>query len=235
MLELKLVNAGYSESRVLFDVSLEVRPGEVVTLLGRNGAGKSTTLKTIVALTKYMGGTVNLNGERIDGLQTHEIALRGIGYVPEERRIYPALTVEENLRVARPGTGHTKRRVDDIFEYFPKLRELRKQRGGWLSGGEQQMLSIGRTLMSQPDFLLLDEPSEGLAPIIVQALRDQILRLKAEGITTLLSEQNMMFARAVSDRVYVIDRGTIWFSGTFEELDANSEVRRKHLEVGSAA
>ena len=203
MLRLDGVEAAYGLSRVLHGVTLEAREGEVVSLLGRNGAGKSTTLKAIVGLVEVRGGSVSLDGRDITRLPTHQISALGVGWVPEDRRIFGDLTVEENLLVgAKGGSGWSAARV---YEYFPKLGQMTKRRGGSLSGGEQQMLTVARTLMGNPRILLLDEPSEGLAPVVVQALGQQIAALKREGLTIFLSEQNLKFAARLADRAYIIE------------------------------
>jgi branched-chain amino acid transport system ATP-binding protein len=228
-LELESVQAGYGLSRVLHGVSLVARAGEVVSLLGRNGAGKSTTLKAIVSLVEVSGGSVRFDGHEITGLATHEISRRGVGYVPEDRRIFGDLTVEENLIVGLRGRGDwgTAR----VYRFFPKLQELAGRRAGSLSGGEQQMLTVARTLMGNPRVLLLDEPSEGLAPVIVRALGEQIAALKREGLTILLSEQNLKFAARLADRAYIIEKGEIRFGGPMAELMGDEALRRKYLTV----
>lgn len=228
-LELESVQAGYGLSRVLHGVSLVARAGEVVSLLGRNGAGKSTTLKAIVSLVEVSGGSVRFDGHEITGLATHEISRRGVGYVPEDRRIFGDLTVEENLIVGLKGRGDwgTAR----VYRFFPKLQELAGRRAGSLSGGEQQMLTVARTLMGNPRVLLLDEPSEGLAPVIVRALGEQIAALKREGLTILLSEQNLKFAARLADRAYIIEKGEIRFGGPMAELMGDEALRRKYLTV----
>ncbi|HXA98606.1 MAG TPA: ABC transporter ATP-binding protein [Candidatus Dormibacteraeota bacterium] len=228
-LELESVQAGYGLSRVLHGVSLVARAGEVVSLLGRNGAGKSTTLKAIVSLVVVSGGSVRFDGHEITGLATHEISRRGVGYVPEDRRIFGDLTVEENLIVGLKGRGDwgTAR----VYRFFPKLQELAGRRAGSLSGGEQQMLTVARTLMGNPRVLLLDEPSEGLAPVIVRALGEQIAALKREGLTILLSEQNLKFAARLADRAYIIEKGEIRFGGPMAELMGDEALRRKYLTV----
>ena len=229
MLELRGVEAAYGLSRVLHGVTLEAREGEVVSLLGRNGAGKSTTLKAIVGLVEVTGGSVSLDGRDITAFPTHEISKLGIGWVPEDRRIFSDLTVEENLLVgSKGGSGWGASR---IYEYFPKLGQLAGRRAGSLSGGEQQMLTVARTLMGNPRVLLLDEPSEGLAPVIVRALGDQIAALKREGLTILLSEQNLKFAARLADRAYVIEKGEIRFDGPMSQLMADEALRRKYLTV----
>ncbi|HEX7788100.1 MAG TPA: ABC transporter ATP-binding protein [Methylomirabilota bacterium] len=228
-LQLDRVEAGYGLSRVLHGVSLTARAGEVVSLLGRNGAGKSTTLKSIVGLVEVTGGVVRFDGREITRRPTHEISRLGVGYVPEDRRIFGDLTVEENLTVGKKGDGvWTAARV---YRFFPKLAELAGRRAGSLSGGEQQMLTVARTLMGNPRLLLLDEPSEGLAPVIVRALADQIVALKQEGLTILLSEQNLKFAARLADRAYIIEKGQIRFDGPMATLMADEELRRKYLTV----
>ena len=228
-LELDSVQAGYGLSRVLHGVSVVARAGEVVSLLGRNGAGKSTTLKAIVSLVEVSGGSVRFDGHEITGLATHEISRRGVGYVPEDRRIFGDLTVEENLIVGLKGRGDwgTAR----VYRFFPKLQERAGRRAGSLSGGEQQMLTVARTLMGNPRVLLLDEPSEGLAPVIVRALGEQIAALKREGLTILLSEQNLKFAARLADRAYIIEKGEIRFGGPMAELMGDEALRRKYLTV----
>ncbi len=230
MLELSDVHAYYGRSHVLHGVSLTARQGEVVTLLGRNGAGKSTTLKSIVGLVDVGGGEIVFEGRSLRGLATHEIARRGIGFVPEDRRIFTELTVAENLKVGEP-RGGGRWTPERVFGLFPKLRELARQRGGSLSGGEQQMLTIARTLMADPKLLLLDEPSEGLAPVVVRALGENIAALKREGMTILLSEQNIKFARRLADRAYIIEKGQIKFEGPFARLAADESIRRAYLSV----
>lgn len=222
----------YGLSQILFGVSLYVGAGECVSLLGRNGVGKSTTLRSIMGLTAPAQGTVVYNGRNITGKPAFRVAQLGIGFVPEDRRIFPDLSVRENLEVARkmPASPHAREwTVQRVYELFPILSKLNDRKGGYLSGGEQQMLTIGRTLMGNPDLLLLDEPSEGLAPLIVRDLGIQIRRLKDEGITILLCEQNARFAIALSERAYVLEKGQVRFSGTIEELRANEEIRRQYL------
>jgi branched-chain amino acid transport system ATP-binding protein len=234
LLELAHIHTFYGDSHILADLSLEVAEGEVVCLLGRNGAGKSTTLKSIIGLAPPRAGHVRLRGQDLRGLPPFRIARLGIGYVPEDRRIFPNLTLRENLEVARktwgsPGsTGWTAERV---FELFPRLQERRNQRAGSLSGGEQQMLTIARTLMGSPEVLLLDEPSEGLAPIVVELLEEQLRRLKARGMTMVVAEQNVRFVSELGDRVYVIEMGTVRYSGAMSEFLDDDEVRRAYLAV----
>ncbi len=234
MLQVESLYAGYGPGHVLFDINVDVNQGEIVCLLGRNGAGKSTTLKAIIGMVAASAGRIHLNGRELTGLRPYEICRKGIGYVPEDRRIFPDLTVRENLDVGkRAGNGgpDTRWTVERVFELFPALKPLQNRSGGHLSGGEQQMLTIARTMMGNPQLLLLDEPSEGLAPLVVRALIDQVLALKREGLTILLSEQNLGFAGRLGDRVYVIDKGQIKFSGTFADLEENPEVKRAHLMV----
>jgi branched-chain amino acid transport system ATP-binding protein len=228
MLELQDVHACYGRSHILHGVTLTAHAGEVVSLLGRNGAGKSTTLRAIVNLVRVDRGHVRFDGRDVTGLATHRISRLGIGFVPEDRRVFADLTVVENLRVGERRGGSTLERV---FELFPRLAELAHRRGGSLSGGEQQMLTIARTLMGAPRLLLLDEPSEGLAPVAVRALGERIAALKREGLTILLSEQNLAFARRLADRAYIIEKGEIKFEGTIAQLDADEPLRRAYLSV----
>jgi len=233
MLELADVHAAYGRSEVLYGVTLRVRPGEVVTLLGRNGAGKSTTLKSIIGLVPVTAGDVRFRGRSLLGLATHQISQLGIGFVPEDRRIFAELTVAENLRVGERIDRGSRRAwtPERVFALFPRLAELARRRGGTLSGGEQQMLTIARTLMTDPTLLLLDEPSEGLAPVVVRTLADNIAALKREGLTIVLSEQNVKFARRLADRAYIIEKGQIKFEGTMADLDADPSIRRAYLSV----
>jgi branched-chain amino acid transport system ATP-binding protein len=231
ILELRGVHAVYGESHVLHGISLVAREGEVVSLLGRNGAGKSTTLKAVVGLVRVTGGAVTFRGRALGGLPTHEISRLGVGFVPEDRRIFADLTVRENLLVgARPGAAR-RWTLPRILELFPPLGPLLGQRGGSLSGGEQQMLTIARTLVTDPVLLLLDEPSEGLAPVIVKRLGDAIAALRREGLTIVLSEQNVKFARRLADRAYIIEKGEIKFEGPIAALDADESLRRAYLSV----
>ncbi|HSB41824.1 MAG TPA: ABC transporter ATP-binding protein [Methylomirabilota bacterium] len=228
-LELEAVEAGYGPSRVLHGVSLTARAGEVVSLLGRNGAGKSTTLKAIVGLVAVTGGSIRFEGRDITRRPTHEISRLGVGYVPEDRRIFADLTVAENLTVGTKGHGAWT--TAQVYRFFPKLAELAGRRAGSLSGGEQQMLTVARTLMGNPRVLLLDEPSEGLAPVIVRALGEQIAALKREGLTILLSEQNLRFAARLADRAYIIEKGEIRFDGPMAALMEDEALRRRYLTV----
>jgi branched-chain amino acid transport system ATP-binding protein len=232
MLALDRIHTYYGQSHILFGVSLEVRAGEIVCLLGRNGAGKSTTMRSIMGLTPPRAGGIAFEGRPIAGEKPYRVARRGIGYVPDDRRVFADLTVGENLEiVARhspPAGGWDKGRV---YDFFPPLKRIDRRRAGFLSGGEQQMLTIGRALMTNPRLLLLDEPTEGLAPLIVAMLVEQIGQLKAGGLTVLLAEQNQKVALQLSDRGYVIDNGLIRFHGTIAELRENEEIRRKYLLV----
>ncbi|HWN55504.1 MAG TPA: ABC transporter ATP-binding protein [Methylomirabilota bacterium] len=229
MLTLEGVEAAYGPSRVLHGISLGAREGEVVSLLGRNGAGKSTTLKAVMGLVDVTGGSIRLDGRELRGQATHEIARLGVGWVPEDRRSFSDLSVEENLLVGGGSAGG--RSVARVYEHFPALGRMAGRRGGSLSGGEQQMLTVARTLMGDPRLLLLDEPSEGLAPVIVQALGQQIAALKREGLTIVLSEQNLKFAARLADRAYIIEKGQIRWDGTMARLMADEAVRRAYLTV----
>ena len=229
MLRLDTVEAAYGPSRVLHGVTLEAREGEVVSLLGRNGAGKSTTLKAIVGMVAVTGGAITLDDRPLQTLLPHEISRLGVGWVPEDRRIFSDLTVAENLLVGAKGDGGWS--VERVYQYFPKLGQLAGRRGGSLSGGEQQMLTVARTLMGNPRILLLDEPSEGLAPVIVQALGQQIAALKREGLTILLSEQNLKFAARLADRAYIIEKGEIRWEGPMGRLLEDDAARRAYLTI----
>ena len=227
------LNGFYGQAHILFDVTLEVRPGEVVALLGRNGAGKSTTFRSIMGLVSGATGKRSFMGEDISGLPTYEIVKRGLGYVPEDRRIFTDLTVEENLSVGRqpPRRGLEPWTPERLYDVFPNLRELRGRPGGRMSGGEQQMLTIARTLMGNPTFVLLDEPSEGLAPKIVEQMADVILAMKTLGLGLMISEQNLHFARLISDRVYIIESGHIRFESTMAEFQSRNDIRDAFLAV----
>jgi branched-chain amino acid transport system ATP-binding protein len=238
MLTVDGLNAWYGAAQILYDLSFQVRRGEVVALMGRNGAGKSTTMKTIMGLVSRRGGTVRFNGEDISLRKPFEIARRGLGFTPEDRRIFVDLTVMENLDVGRQpprqfgdGKPAPSWTPDQLFTLFPNLAEMQGRLGGRMSGGEQQMLTVARTLMGNPLLVLLDEPSEGVAPLIVEQMAHTILALKEQGLSILLSEQNMHFARLVSDRVYVLEKGQIHWQGSVAELDGNLEVQRTYLTV----
>jgi branched-chain amino acid transport system ATP-binding protein len=229
LLEVKNINTFYGLSHILFDVSLKVYKGEIVGLLGRNGAGKSTTMKSIMGINPPKSGEIIYKGEKITGKRPYVLFRMGIGYVPDDRRVFADLTVEENLEIVYRRNGEWNK--ERVYELFPPLKELRKRRAGNLSGGEQQMLAIARALMGSPELLLLDEPTEGLAPIIVKALEEQILKLKQAGISILLAEQNIKSTLKVIDRVYVIDNGSIKFEGTKKDLEKNEEITRRYLLV----
>ena len=233
-LDLKDVSTHYGTSHILFDVSLKVNEGEVVCLLGRNGAGKTTTIRTIMGLVQASSGSITFNGTVLNGLAPHDIARLGIGYVPDDRLIFPDLTVRENLEIAaKQGLDVNVRQwtVERIYELFPILVPLDGNLGGYLSGGEQQMLTIGRTLMGNPSLVLLDEPVEGVAPLVVEELGRQFRLLKTMGLTILFAEQNLQFATDISDRAYIIEKGRIRYHGTIEELEGNREVQEKYLMI----
>lgn len=233
MLEIEDLHAYYGDSHVIQGVSLAVGASECVALLGRNGAGKSTTLKAVVGLVPVRRGKVIFGGRRIEGLPTYRVARAGIAYVPEDRGIFPSVTVDEHLGIAMSASrGRPSRRTPEyVYGLFPRLAERRRSLGGQLSGGEQQMLAIGRALLSGPDLLILDEPSEGLAPIIVDHLADVLQRIKAEGTPILLVEQNYRLAARLAHRVYVLSQGCVQFSGTMSALDADEAMRRTYLSV----
>ena len=234
LLEVSHIDTYYVDSHILFDLSLTVEAGEVVCLLGRNGAGKTTTVRSIAGLTPPRAGAITLRGRDIVGLPPFRIARLGIGFVPEDRRVFPNLTVHENLEVARRtwGNGSASPWSEErVFDLFPILRERRRQAGGTLSGGEQQMLTIARTLMGNPEILLLDEPSEGLAPIVVETLREQLERLKASGLTLVLAEQNVRFVSDLGDRVYILEKGVVRYQGSMARFLADDEVRQTYLAV----
>ncbi|HXZ46877.1 MAG TPA: ABC transporter ATP-binding protein [Pseudolabrys sp.] len=238
MLAVESLSAWYGAARILYDLSFEVARGEVVALMGRNGAGKSTTMKTIMGLVAQRQGKVQFNGEDISERKPFEIARRGLGFTPEDRRIFVDLTVMENLDIGRQplrrfadGTPAPSWTPGQLFKLFPNLAEMPDRPGGAMSGGEQQMLTVSRTLMGNPLLVLLDEPSEGVAPLIVEQMAHTILALKKQGLSILLSEQNIHFARLVSDRAYVLEKGQIHWQGSIAELDANLDVQRTYLTV----
>ena len=227
------LSASYGRARALFDVSLDVAPGEAAALLGRNVAGKSTTFRAILGLLKTRSGEVRFADHDLTRLPTHEIVRLGLGYVPEDRRIFSDLTVAENLSVGRraPRAGAPAWTPEKLYEIFPNLAELRHRQGARMSGGEQQMLAIARTLMGNPSLLLLDEPSEGLAPRIVEQMIEAIQEMKRQGLGLLVAEQNLAFARLVASRVYVIEKGAVRFTGTTPEFDAAPQVRDAYLAL----
>jgi branched-chain amino acid transport system ATP-binding protein len=232
LLNVKNLNARLGAAQLLFDVSFTANAGEVLVLVGRNGAGKSTTLKALIGLAREVSGEIEFAGQSIIGKAPHDIARLGLGYVPEERRIFTDLTVAENLEVGRiPSRDRHAKTVSDaprwsvtrVCELFPKLAEMLDRPGGQMSGGEQQMLTIARTLMGNPRAILLDEPSEGLAPIVVERIAESIKALKREGLCVILSEQNFHFAREVADRAVLIERGSVTASGTFSDVQSRAQ------------
>ena len=234
ILEVKDVQTYYGTSHILFGVSLSVDRGKIVCLLGRNGAGKTTTMRSIMGLTPPQSGSIQFNGEEMRGRPPYYVAQKGMGYVPDNRLIFPDLTARENLELAikaPKGFSGEPWTVDRIYELFPPLKKLDKNLGGYLSGGEQQMLTVGRTLMGNPELILLDEPVEGLAPLVVRALGEQILKLREMGETIFFSEQNVRFATMIAERAFVIDKGKIRYEGSMKELKENEEVRKKYLMI----
>jgi branched-chain amino acid transport system ATP-binding protein len=231
MLEIREIHTYYGTSHILFGISLDVKQGEAVCLLGRNGAGKTTTFRSIIGLTPPKKGSIKFKGQEIIGKPSYRIAQMGIGFVPDTRRIFPDLTVRQNILVARREKEKAIWNLETIYALYPKLRELDTHMGTQLSGGEQQMLTVARTLMTNPELLLLDEPGEGLAPLVIQAMKEQLGEIKKLGITMLICEHNVGLATALSDRGYVIDKGAIRYQGTIEELQKNEEVRKKYLMV----
>jgi branched-chain amino acid transport system ATP-binding protein len=233
MLHVEGLHSYYGRAHILADVALDAREGEVLALLGRNGAGKSTTMKSVIGLVRPSAGTITFADQRIDGLSPFRIARLGLGFVPEDRRIFTDLSVMENLEVGRqaPRQGAPTWTPDRLFALFPNLGRMRDRPGGRMSGGEQQMLTIARTLMGNPRCVLLDEPSEGLAPLIVEQMANTIRTLKAEGLSVVLSEQNLHFSAMVADRVVIIEKGRVRFTGTMDELRADEQARTQYLSV----
>ncbi|MBL6932300.1 MAG: ABC transporter ATP-binding protein [Rhodospirillales bacterium] len=233
MLKVSGIHSYYGRAHILSEISLEVGRGEILALLGRNGAGKSTTMKSIIGLVPPAKGTIEFLGENIQGMPPFMIARKGLGYVPEDRRIFAALSILENLEVGRQPErqGAPYWTLERLFDLFPNLAELRDRPGGHISGGEQQMLTIARTLMGNPSAILLDEPSEGLAPVIVEKMIETIMTLKSEGLSVILSEQNLSFASYVADRATIIEKGQIRYEGTIDELQKNPDVRNAYLSV----
>ena len=232
LLAIEDLHSAYGLSRVLFGISLDIAAGECVCLLGRNGVGKTTTIRSVMGLLRPTNGRISWKETDIAGWAPHRVARAGIGFVPEDRRIFAELTVWENLEIAARAAGRSGRwTLDAVYGLFPKLRELRNRQGGFLSGGEQQMLTIARTLMGNPELLLLDEPSEGLAPLVVEALLDNIRALKTEGLTILLAEQGVDFSLALADRVYILEKGTIRHSGPASELREDTALRDRLLAL----
>jgi branched-chain amino acid transport system ATP-binding protein len=235
LLELEDVHTYYGEAHILQGVSLTVGEGEVVSLIGRNGAGKTTTLLSIMGIARAVRGHIRLRGDDLARLDTHQIVQRGIAWIPEERRVLPNLTVHENLRLAVLGAGGSKAeapsRIAEVFRYFPRLEERIAHRGRFLSGGEQQMLAIARGLVARPSVMLVDEPTEGLAPILVQNLTDILAAINRNGTTVLLVEQTLEVALALSRRVYVMDQGRMQFEGTPDELRRDPTIQQRFLEI----
>jgi branched-chain amino acid transport system ATP-binding protein len=230
ILEVKDIHSFYGTSHILFGISLEVDEGETICLLGRNGAGKTTTLRSIMGLTPPRSGSIKFKGEEMIGESAYAVSRQGIGFVPEDRRIFPSLTVREQMEVAqKKGIGNWT--IDKVYDLFPHLKTVEKHMGNQLSGGEQQMLTIARTLMGNPELILLDEPSEGLAPLVVDALMEQIRKLMQERITILISEMGLRFAVELSQRAFVIDKGQNQWSGTCDELKKDEELKTKYLAL----
>ncbi len=231
LLTVRKINSFYGMSHILFDLSITVHNSEIVSLLGRNGVGKSTTLKSIIGLVSPRSGNINLSGKEILGMRSYQIARLGVGYVPEDRIIFPDLTVLENLQMGTMSGMKGDWTLDLISDLFPVLKLRHKQKGGTLSGGEQQMLTIGRSLMGNPILLLLDEPSEGLAPIVVQSIYRTIKRISGEGMSILICEQNSDFALKLSSRAYILEKGHICWDGPSIDLQVNREVMSKYLGI----
>ena len=231
MLQVEEIHTFYGTSHILFGISFNIQEGEAVCLLGRNGAGKTTTLRTIIGLTPPREGSILFTGQEMVGKPPYYIAQAGVGFVPDDRRIFPDLTVRQNILVARREREGAIWSLDRIYTLFPKLKDLDSHMGTQLSGGEQQMLTIARTLMTNPRLLLLDEPGEGLAPLVVRAMKEQLAEIKKLGLTMLICEHNVGLATALSDRAYVMDKGTIRYQGTIEELRREEEIRKKYLMV----
>ena len=233
VLDVTGLRAGYGPAEVLFGVELSLVQGEVAALMGRNGAGKSTTMKAIMGLLAPRAGSVRFRGREIAGMAPYRIARLGLGYVPEDRRVFTDLTVMENLAVGRRDAApdRTPWTPERLFGIFPNLAEMRHRRAGAMSGGEQQMLTIARTLMGNPEAVLLDEPSEGLAPVIVEQMAEAVLRMKEDGIAVLVSEQSLDFAAAVADRALILEKGSVRWQGPIATLEADEDIRRAYLTV----
>jgi len=231
LLDVKGLNAAYGASQVLHDIALQMKAGEVILLLGRNGAGKTTLMKALMGLVSLRGGSIRLNGTDIAGKQSYEIARLGIGLVPEDRRMFAQLTVAENLQLGvKPGAdGRESWNFERVFQLFPDLHNLQGRKAGNLSGGQQQMVAVARTLLGNPDLVLLDEPGEGLAPVIVEQMANQLGVLRSEGLSMIISEQNLSFARKLADRAYILESGYIRHSGTLAELDANPDAWTRYI------
>ena len=232
LLKVEDIHTQYGLSQVLFGVDLDVGEKEVIALMGRNGVGKTTTLRSIMGLTRARRGRVTFMGQDISSMPPYKIARMGIGWVPEDRRIFPELTVEENLEIAARGYAQGKDwNLESVYNLFPDLRAISSRRGGYLSGGQQQMLTIGRSLMTNPRLLLLDEPSEGLAPLVVKQLREQIALLRESGLSIILAEQNLDFVLSLSDRVFILEKGEVKFTGTAEQARSDPELMSRYLTV----
>jgi branched-chain amino acid transport system ATP-binding protein len=231
ILEIKEIHTYYGTSHILFGISMEVKEGEAVCLLGRNGAGKTTTLKSVIGLTPPKKGKIFFQGKEVSGKPPYRVAQMGVGFVPDDRRIFPDLTVRQNILLGKRERDGGLWNLERIYSLFPVLERLGSHLGGHLSGGEQQMLTIARTLMTNPSMLLLDEPGEGLAPLVVRSMGDKLMEIKKMGVTMLICEHNVGLALALSDRAYIMDKGTIRYQGTIEELKSNEEVRKKYLMV----
>jgi branched-chain amino acid transport system ATP-binding protein len=232
-LEVDNIRTAYGLSKVLFGVSLNVEPGEVVALVGRNGVGKTTTMRSIMGMAPPQEGSIRWIDQDITGIPVHHVAKLGIGFVPEDRRIFPELTVWENLDIGRRPAmdGSEGWSEEQVFELFPDLKDIQERKGGVLSGGQQQMLTIARSLMGNPKLLLLDEPSEGLAPIVVETLRDRIHMLKTGGLSIVLAEQNLDFVLFLSDRIHILEKGEVVYTGTPADLRDNPDIQTKYLTV----
>jgi len=233
LLRADTIHTAYGLSQVLFGVSIEVSQGECIALIGRNGVGKTTTMRSIMGLTPPRRGAVLWKGQNIAGWPAHRICQSGIGFVPEDRRIFPDLSVWENLDIARRAATGAKASwgEKEVFALFPDLEKIQMRRGGVLSGGQQQMLTIARTLMGNPELLLLDEPSEGLAPLVVDQLREKVAQLKATGLSIVLAEQNLSFVLALADRVYIMEKGEVRYTGTAEDVRRNTDIIKQYLTV----
>lgn len=233
LLEVDRIHTFYGRSRILQGVSMKIEAGEIITLLGRNGVGKSTTLKSIIGLVPPKDGYIRFKGIEISGLKPHQIARQGVGYVPEERRIFPNLTVRQNLMIGMKSNEKVSNswNIEKIYNYFPVLKERDRQSGGHLSGGEQQMLAIGRTLMGNPELLMVDEPTEGLAPQLVDMVNEMLLEIRAKGLSILIVEQAIDLVLGMADRAYVLSKGEIVFSGSSNDLYTDEKIRKKYLEV----
>ena len=232
LLDISGINTSYGISEVLFGIDIKVEDGECVGLLGRNGVGKSTTMRSINGLTPPTKGSVKWRGQDVAGMAPYDIARLGVGFVPEDRRVFPELTVWENLDIARRSRGKDNEWDEtQVYELFPELKTFGDRKGGFLSGGQQQMLTIARSLMGNPDILLLDEPSEGLAPLVVDKLKEQISALKSRGLSLVLAEQNLNFVLDLSDRVYILEKGEVKYHGTPAELRAEPDLIKRYLTV----